>query len=88
MELNLCHFLNDKFHTSGFIGHDIGVIKLDAYTSLYCAQPWPIILDVLMMIFDPGLKGEPSLSNVVPSTLTRSAVYARCSQAKAILYLS
>jgi len=35
MELNLCHFPYDAFHTSRFHGQDIGVMKLDMVTQLY-----------------------------------------------------
>jgi len=32
IELNLCHLLNDMFHTSGFLSQEIGIMKLDVVT--------------------------------------------------------
>jgi hypothetical protein len=34
--------------------------------------------DMLMVLFDPGLDGMPSLSNTDLATLAGYAVYARC----------
>jgi len=35
MELNLRCFPNETFHTSEFLGQNIGVIKVDAVTYIY-----------------------------------------------------
>jgi hypothetical protein len=73
-----------------FLGQDTGVMKLDAVTQVYAvlSHSWflyTLKLDVLMVLFDPGLNGTLSLSNIDPPTLTEKAVYARCFQAKVIL---
>jgi hypothetical protein len=35
MELNLHHFYNDTFHSSGFLCQDTGIMELDAVTLTY-----------------------------------------------------
>jgi hypothetical protein len=41
--------------------------------------------EVLMVLFDPGLNGTPSLSSVDLPTFTGNALFALCFQAKVTL---
>jgi hypothetical protein len=81
MELVLYCFPSDTFHTSGFLGQDTGCRN----PSLCSVWPWLISLDVQMVIYDPGLNGTPSFSNVNLYTHSANAINAKLFQVKVIL---
>jgi hypothetical protein len=69
MELNLCCFTGDALHVSRFLGQDMGVLKLDALTSVYAVLGHSLFFkmikpDVPVVLLHPGPNRMPEVSNV------------------------
>jgi hypothetical protein len=69
---------DDGFHTSGFLGQDTGLIKVDMVTQVYAVLDNSHIIqsDVLSVLLGPGLNGMPGLSNVDPHS--QEMLYKPC----------
>jgi hypothetical protein len=68
-------------HVSGFGGHDLGVLELDAMSPAdamyrYCRLVWMSQTNVPVVLLNPGINGTASLPNVILTTFARYAVHA------------